>query len=152
MIFLFRLKYLNASVMHPDKYSQRKGRSLLSEELCGDFAKEFKKFDRQTWDANHPSLSSGGVRNANVDDGRDFRNTIQGFVANCRRRGLYEREMRITQGLGDDATVAIPPPGVPSDIVVSLDDLFEEEESNEVGMNGDDYFDTPFNMGDNEQV
>ncbi|KAL3778642.1 hypothetical protein ACHAW5_007532 [Stephanodiscus triporus] len=127
------------------------GRSLLSEELCGDFAKEFKKFDRRTWDANHPSLTSG-VRNVNVDDGRDFRNTILGFVANCRRRGLYEREMRITQGLGDDAIVAIPPPGVPSDIAVSLDDLFEEEERDEVGMNGDDYFDTPFNMGDDEQV
>ena len=131
---------------------KRKGRSLLSEELCEDFAKEFKKFNRRTWDENHPSLSSGGMPNdSNNDDGRHFRNTIQGFVANCRRRRLYEKEIRTERGLSDDFFVAIPPPGVPSDIAVILDDLLEEKEYNEVGMNRDDYFDTPFNMGDDEQ-
>ena len=88
---------------------------------------------------------------SNKDGGRDFRNTIQGFVANCRRRRLYEREIQIERGLSNENFVAIPPPGVPSDIAVSLDDLLEEEKYNEVGMNGDDYFDTPFNMGDDEQ-
>ena len=133
--------------------NEKKGRSLLSEELCGDFAKEFKKFDRRIWDENHPSLSSGGMTNnpSYDDDKREFRSTIQGFVANCRRRGLYEKEIRTERGLSDDFFVAIPPPGVPSDIAVSLDDLLEEKEYNEVGMNRDDYFDTPFNMGDDEQ-
>ncbi|KAL3827054.1 hypothetical protein ACHAXA_007561 [Cyclostephanos tholiformis] len=131
------------------------GRSLLSEELCGDFAREFKKFDRRIWDENHPYLTSGGMPDnaSNKDDKNEFRNAIQGFVANCRRRDIYEREIRIERGcLSDDVHVSIPPPGVPSDIAVNLDDLLEEEEEyNGVGVNGDDYFDTPFDMGDDER-
>ena len=135
--------------------NEKKGRSLLSEELCGDFAKEFKKFDRRIWDENHPSLSSGGMTNnpSYDDDKREFRSTIQGFVANCRRRDMYEKEMRSERGgLGDDVYVSIPPPGVPSDIPVSLDDLLEEEGGcNAVGVSGDDYFDTPFDVGDEKR-
>lgn len=126
---------------------------MLSEELCEDFSNEFKKFDRKIWDMNHPSLTSGGMPNMNyTNGGKEFRNTIQGFVANCRRRRLYENELRTERRFGDDdGYVPIPPPGVPSDIAVSLEDLLDNEEDNQLEMkNGDDFFDTPFNMGNKE--
>eukprot|EP00579_Thalassiosira_antarctica_P019782 CAMPEP_0201953164 /NCGR_PEP_ID=MMETSP0904-20121228/1635_1 /ASSEMBLY_ACC=CAM_ASM_000553 /TAXON_ID=420261 /ORGANISM="Thalassiosira antarctica, Strain CCMP982" /LENGTH=303 /DNA_ID=CAMNT_0048496981 /DNA_START=27 /DNA_END=938 /DNA_ORIENTATION=- len=133
------------------------GRSLLSEALCEDFTREFQKFDRQTWYKNHPSLSDGGYSD---DDGdTDFRYTIQGFVANCRRRAIYEEEMRKERGLTNSEPVVIPSPGVPRDISVSLDDLIDEKEfggesdnprSDSMGS-GDDYFDTYFDTGDGKQ-
>ncbi len=150
------LSIVIAPEMTMDVFSnnEKKGRSLLSEELCGDFAREFKKFDRRTWDEDHPSLTSSGMTNnsSNNDDKSEFRSTIQGFVANCRRRDLYEKEIRVEGGLGDDVYVSIPPPGVPSDIAVSLDDLLEEEAGYKaVGVNRDDYFDTPFDVGSEER-
>ena len=123
---------------------------MLSEELCEDFTEEFKKFDRGIWDVNHPSLSSGGMPDVNNNGGKDFRNTIQGFVANCMRRRLYEREIRAEQGFSNEIT-PIPPPGVPADIPVSLDDLLDDNLCNQVAKTGDDYFDAPFNVGDNDQ-
>eukprot|EP00571_Detonula_confervacea_P017461 CAMPEP_0172303498 /NCGR_PEP_ID=MMETSP1058-20130122/5027_1 /TAXON_ID=83371 /ORGANISM="Detonula confervacea, Strain CCMP 353" /LENGTH=302 /DNA_ID=CAMNT_0013014335 /DNA_START=20 /DNA_END=928 /DNA_ORIENTATION=- len=128
------------------------GRSLLSEELCGDFTKEFQKFDSQIWNKNHPSLSGGGHT---TDDGQsDFRNTIQGFVANCRRRAICEEELRTERGLRGSDVVAIPSPGVPRDISVSLDDLLGKEEfgtDSERDDDGDEYFDTYFDMDDDHE-
>ena len=121
---------------------------MLSEELCEDFTNEFKKFDRTIWDVNHPSLSSGSMPDSN--GGKEFRNTIQGFVANCRRRRLYQAELRTERRFGYDGYVPIPPPGVPSDIAVSLEDLMDNEEDNQLEMNGDDFFDTPFNINHKE--
>lgn len=129
------------------------GRSLLSEELCGDFTREFQKFDRQVWDRNHPSLT-GGVQ-TNDDGEHDFRNTMQGFVVNCRRRAIYEEELRKEQGLRSDDPVVVPSPGVPRDISVSIDDLLGEKESGgntgDADGDGDDYFDTYFDGRDDEE-
>lgn len=127
------------------------GRSLLSEELCGPFTREFQKFDSQVWDKNHPSLT-GGNHTTDVGDS-DFRNTIQGFVANCRRRAIFEEELRKERGLRGSDIVVVPSSGVPRDISVSLDDLLGEKESETEGArdDGDDYFDTYFDMGDDEQ-
>jgi len=129
------------------------GRSLLSEELCGEFALEFQKFDRQTWDVNHPSLSDRGMP-SNDDQYTDFRNTIQGFVANCRRRNIYEGKLRKELGLSRSEPVEIPSPGVPRDISVTLDDILGEQdfegEAYSMGM-GDEYFDTYFDTDDDQQ-
>jgi len=126
------------------------GRSLLSEELCLDFTQEFQKLDRQSWDKKHPSLSGG---QPNSTGRTDFRKTIQGFVVNCRRRAIYEEGIRNEQGLSADEPVVIPPPGVPMDIPVTLDDLFVEERAGRDygARNGDDYFDTYFDIDDGEQ-
>lgn len=102
---------------------------------------------------NHPSLSSGGMPNNidNTNGGKEFRNTIQGFVSNCKRRHMYEAELRTERRFGDDYYVPIPPPGVPSEIAVSLEDLLDNEEDNQLEMkNGDDFFDTPVNMVNKE--
>lgn len=117
------------------------GRSLLSEELCSDFSVEFQKYSRDTWDPNHPALN-GGVGG---DSKTDFTSLIEGFVANCKRRSIYERELRVEQGLKDDDAVLIPPPGVPKDISVTLDDLL----GNQIEGGGSDekdefYFDKYF--------
>jgi hypothetical protein len=102
---------------------------------------------------NHPSLSTGGMPNMNnTNGGKEFRNTIQGFVANCKRRRLLETELRTERRFGDDDDyVPIPPPGVPTDIAVSLEDLLDNDEDNQLEMKiGDDFFDTPFNMDNKE--
>ena len=96
------------------------GRSLISEELCQDFSLEFKKYGRDTWDTNHPALSNGGRNGSRKSE---FSSLVEGFVANCKRRSIYEQELRSERGLRDDEPVVIPAPGVPKDIFVTLDDL-----------------------------
>lgn len=127
------------------------GRSLLSEELCRDFTSEFQKFDRRTWDENHPALGSGG--NA-IEEKTDFVGLIEGFVLNCRRREIYEEELRKSRGLGVDDPVIISSSGVPRDISVSLDDLIEDKqpgaEGDDAGFIEDDFFDTYFDSNDDE--
>lgn len=125
------------------------GRSLLSEELCVDFTTEFKKIDSQVWDKNHPSVSGGSRRNG--DGGSDLRDTIQGFVANCRRRAIFEEELRKDHGLRSNDVVVLPSP-VPRDISVSLQALLGEEEieADNEGVDGDDYFGTYFGMDEDE--
>lgn len=134
------------------------GRSLLSEELCADFTREFQRFDRQTWDANHPSLSGGSGRVlVNSNDGEsNFRDTIEGFVANCRRREIYEDELRSGQGMGDTEPVVVPSGGVPRNISVTLDELYEGSKDpgdgdEEQQDSQDDYFDTYFDVGDDDK-
>jgi len=141
------------------------GRSLLSEELCEDFTRELRKFDRKTWDPNHPSFTgSSTMHSTDEETTTDFRSTIQGFVINCRRRAIYEDEIRKEQGLRSGGVVVIPSGGVSRDIPVSLGDLLEDGrggENNNNGddddgssmMMGDDYFDSYFdnNMDDDEQ-
>ena len=121
------------------------GRSLISEELCGDFLQEFQKFNRDTWDPNHPALSGGEGNEVNTSTG--FTSMVEGFVANCKRRSIYEDELRGEQGLREDEPVLIPSPGVPRDISVSLDDLMGDNIDNIANKkSGDDefYFDTYF--------
>jgi len=127
------------------------GRSLLSEQLCGDFSQEFQKYDRQIWNSNHPSLTGGDVSGEDIDG---FRELIQGFVVNCKRREIYEKEIRAEQGLGADDPVIIPTPGVPRDISVTMDDLLSSTESGDNNAHatdgGDEFFDTYFDSADDE--
>ena len=128
------------------------GRSLLSEELCRDFTAEFQKYDRRTWDENHPSLSGG--KHGASDEKSEFVGLVEGFVANCRRRAIYEEEIRKEQGLTEDDPVVIPPPGVPRDIPVSLDDLLQEKSAaeNSDGIEEEDDFFERFFDGDNDET
>ncbi|KAL3772258.1 hypothetical protein ACHAWU_005309 [Discostella pseudostelligera] len=131
------------------------GRSILSEELCDEFTNEFRKFDRRVWDEKNRHVGDVGVGGGPVD----FRSTIQTFVTNCRRRHLYEEELRKEGGQGgggmmsdysgdypNDEPVIIPPPGVPSDIFVSLDDILGEVDQSDkvLDKNGMADFDTYF--------
>lgn len=123
------------------------GRSLLSEQLCHDFTKEFKSYGKQFWNSRHHAMTTDN-NNRGGDEGGEFRELIQGFVANCRRREIYEKDIRQEQGLGANDEVIVPTPGVPQDIPVTLDDLFSTKDfsDNEDGdnANGDDFFDTYF--------
>lgn len=127
------------------------GRSLLSEQLCRDFTQEFQKYDRQVWNSNHPSLTGGDVSGGG--EAGEFRELIQSFVANCKRREIYEKEIRAEQGLGPTDPVIIPTPGVPRDISVTLDDLLSTKESgvkaNDTDIS-DEFFDTYFDSADDE--
>lgn len=126
------------------------GRSLLSEQLCDDFTKEFKSYGKQFWNSRHHAMTTDNSDdNRGGDEGGEFRELIQGFVANCRRREIYEKDIRQEQGLGANDEVIVPTPGVPQDIPVTLDDLFSTKDFsvNEDGdddNNGDDFFDTYF--------
>ena len=127
------------------------GRSLLSEELCNDFSVEFKKYNRDTWDKNHPALT-GGVANRN-EKRTDFIMTVEGFVANCKRRAIYEKELRREHGLRDDEPVVIPSPGVPKDISVTLDDLIGDKlvDGEDNDESGEFYFDNYFDEGASDE-
>ena len=122
-------------------YYKHIGRSLLSEELCEDFTKEFQKLDPQI------------LTNMNDDASAPFRSTIKDFVTNCKRRAIYEEEIRKERGLSDEEPVVIPPPGVSKSISVSLDDLLEDGELGNSTNDGDvTDFETYFDMGgDDEQ-
>lgn len=125
------------------------GRSLLSEQLCEDFTQEFRNYDRQIWNSRHPSLTGGDVSRS--EDIGGFRDLIQGFVANCQRREIYEQEIRAEQGRAEDDPVIIPSPGVPQDISVTLDDLLSTKESGGKAHDmdgGDEFFDTYFDSTD----
>lgn len=125
------------------------GRSLLSEQLCHDFTKEFKSYGKQFWNSRHHAMTTDNSNdNRGGGEGGEFRELIQGFVANCRRREIYEKDIRQEQGLGANDEVIVPTPGVPQDIPVTLDDLISTKDfsDNEDGddANGDDFFDTYF--------
>ncbi|KAL3801802.1 hypothetical protein HJC23_001198 [Cyclotella cryptica] len=126
------------------------GRSIISEELCSDFSEEFRKYKRDTWDKNHPALS-GGLGKGNEKS--DFISVVEGFVANCKRRSIYEKDIRTEQGLRENEPVVIPPPGVPRDIPVTLDDLMGnkiEGDSDNSDMD-DFYFDKYFDEEGGEE-
>jgi hypothetical protein len=126
------------------------GRSLLSEQLCHDFTKEFKSYGKQFWNIGHHAMTTDNSDdNRGGDEGGEFRELIQGFVANCRRREIYEKDIRQEQGLGANDEVIVPSPGVPQDIPVTLDDLFSTKDfsdnvDGDDANNGDDFFDTYF--------
>mmetsp|Transcript_20246 Transcript_20246/g.31637 ORF Transcript_20246/g.31637 Transcript_20246/m.31637 type:complete len:307 (+) Transcript_20246:114-1034(+) len=125
------------------------GRSLLSEQLCKDFTREFQQYDRAVWNSKHPSLTAVDVSGGKEIDG--FRDLIQGFVVNCKRREIYETEIREEQGLGADDPVIIPTPGVPRDISLTLGDLLSTKESGDNAHDldgGDEFFDTYFDSAD----
>jgi hypothetical protein len=127
-----------------------RGRSLLSEELCAEFSQEFQKYSLDTWDANHPALNNGGSHDSTKKS--EFSSLVEGFVANCKRRSIYEKELRGEQGLRDDEPVVIPSGGVPRDITVTLDDLMEDkiEGVNEDSRDEEFYFDKYFEDGFDE--
>ena len=74
-----------------------KGRSLVADELCVDFTREYQIWPRSMWDNSkmteetHPSLGA-----------------IQSFVENCKRRREVEAKIRSENGLGDEEPVLIP--------------------------------------------
>ncbi len=102
------------------------GFSLVSEGFCKDFTKEFQQYDRKVWNSKHPSLTGGDV-SIGQNDYR-YRDMIQGFVVNCKRREIYEKKVREEQGL-KKRYIVIPSPGVPRDIPVTLDDLLPAKKS-----------------------
>ncbi|KAL7469470.1 hypothetical protein ACHAXS_009725 [Conticribra weissflogii] len=124
------------------------GRSLLSEELCRDFSAEFQKYNRRTWDPNHPALSGSSGSGSNESN---FKDLIEGFVVNCKRRSIYEEELRNEQGLTENDAVVVPSPGVPRDISVSFDDLFDNKsEESKFVDESDDFFDKYFDSNEEE--
>jgi len=80
------------------------GRSLVSDDLCGDFTKEYKKRPQSFWD---------GWDGVNAEEQPSL-NAIRAFVLNCKKREAHEKILRNEQGFGPDDPVAIPKPGVPS--------------------------------------
>lgn len=124
---------LSASILLVDKDRMIKeaseiplvqGRSLVSEQLCQDFSLEFQKYSRDSWDENHPALRHGGIDRSRKSD---VTSLLEGFVANCKKRSIYEQKLRVEWGLRDDEPVVIPAPGVPKDILVTLDDLMGDQ-------------------------
>jgi hypothetical protein len=90
------------------------GRSAVSDTLCADFIEQKKKLPARLWKEYND----------------DAVTMLRLFIENCQRRTQYERQLRIEKGLGPDEPVAIPPPGVPPDMVIEDD----EEKAAELSM------------------
>lgn len=118
------------------------GRSLLSEELCPDFAKEFQTYPRETWEENDPSYGRESIELAPGGKPK-LASFIQSFVANCKRRAIYEEEMRSERGISENDPVNVPHPGVPRDFEISLDELLSgggAENDRQQSLDSDDEF------------
>jgi hypothetical protein len=88
-----------------------KGRSLVSEELCSDFIREYNRLPKQSW-------SSG-----NDAENRSL-NAIGNFVGNCQKRNRLVLHRR-NDGLELEEALKIPDPGV----LQNLSDITSEEAS-----------------------
>uniref|UniRef100_A0A7S4K4I7 Uncharacterized protein n=1 Tax=Odontella aurita TaxID=265563 RepID=A0A7S4K4I7_9STRA len=87
------------------------GRSLISDELCSDFIQTYQEISKETWSTYRGK--------SDVIDG------IENFVLNCKKRELFEAQVRAERGLKPGGTaehLSIPPPGVPRDLDVSVGD------------------------------
>jgi len=104
------------------------GRSIVCEELCGDFIREYRSIPPEFW--------------AKADGKSPFKicTAIEKFAYNCKRRQIYEQQLKDEGAVGsqirfdglqgevrqshDDDTehIPIPSPGVPPNIPVSFDD------------------------------
>jgi len=76
------------------------GRSVISDEFCSDFSKEYYRCQSQDYwkHVKSPYLQS-----------------LRVFVENCEKRKSYEKSIREEQGLLPDTPVSIPAPGVPKE-------------------------------------
>jgi len=87
------------------------GRSLLSDELCTDFIDIYRSIPKKTWDK--------------FNGKSEPLDAIGGFVKNCLRRRVAEKELlaqRRTFGIAsEDEHVEIPHPGVSRDIDVEIE-------------------------------
>jgi len=84
------------------------GRSVLSEELCGDFIRAYDITKTRGFDWSNENHNSNTLTN------------IERFVKNCHARQNYEQDLRRSQGLSSEDPVTIPPPGVPQDYESSI--------------------------------
>ena len=75
-----------------------KGRSLVADELCGDFVREYKQWDPSMW--NNPKI---------IEEAHPSLGAIRNFVKNCELRGEVEASRpRNKNCLGDDDPVFLP--------------------------------------------
>ena len=94
------------------------GRSLVCDELCGDFIRQYGAIPQATW-AKHREAPDAVM-------GLRF---LEKFVVNCVKRDMHERSLKEERGVFNDAEhIPIPSGGVPRDYEVVLADI---------GKNGD---------------
>ena len=91
-----------------------RGRSLVSDDLCGDFVREFRKHPEELW------------RHGKIRETEPNIVAIHEFVLNCGRRRAWEKKRREERGMAPSDPVIVPEPGVPNDIEPDLD-LFERD-------------------------
>jgi hypothetical protein len=89
-----------------------KGRSLVSEELCSDFIREYNRLPKQLW-----SSGKNDAENLSL-------NAIGNFVGNCQKRNRLVLHRR-NDGLELEEARKIPDPGV----LQNLSDITSEEAS-----------------------
>lgn len=87
------------------------GRSRIADELCPEFVQELRSIQED-------SHKSDGTLNAIQKEALQNPQTaslkaLLRFCHNCQQRAAYEKLLRQENGLGPDAPVAIPSPGVP---------------------------------------
>lgn len=114
------------------------GRSLISDELCGNFMKHYATIPQDTW-RKHRGTS-------------DALTAIESFVVNCQRRQMLEQSLRHERGLqpggsAQDYHPTIPSPGVPTLDVVLADIGRDSGDGNEAS-NDDPAFQEDSFQGD----
>ena len=89
------------------------GRSLISDELCTDFIQLYRQTpNKHSFEGDNTDISMICIRN---------------FVYNCVKRQTYERDlqqfgMTPSNSNNNNIHISIPPPGVPYDIPVNMDE------------------------------
>jgi len=106
------------------------GRSLISDELCPDFIDVYRGIPQKTW--------------KKYEGKSEALDAISGFVMNCMRRRVVEKEiMEQNRSFDPDAEqvehVEIPSPGVSSDISVQVE-WGDASDDVDVGVDGEDDF------------
>ena len=100
------------------------GRSRVATELCPELDQAIKDVRADV-----------SVDNNILDEPRsEYLQALMQFHYNCQRRAAYEKQLRIEKGVGESYSIAIPPPGVPRDMSLTMDNENE---------NPDDFYD-PF--------
>lgn len=90
----------------------KEGYSPVSDLLCHDFLVQDAKIPSELWDEH-------------TDDAM---RSLRKFLDNCRSRTLYEHQLRRDNMIPPNEPVAVPPPGVPSNILDSMEvqDLIDQ--------------------------
>ncbi|KAL7553081.1 hypothetical protein ACHAWF_016343 [Thalassiosira exigua] len=99
------------------------GRSIVAEEVCPDWVNLVKReIDSNFWKNLDNCRFDGG------DQSEDCRlrdpqrwHVVRNFADNCIKRTVFEGIHRKEHGLSAGSPVVIPKPGVPDDILLSLD-------------------------------
>lgn len=117
------------------------GRSLIADEFCTEFMTAYKEIPRETWSK---------YRGTN-----EVTDAIEKFVLNCKRREVFEAQLKAERGLKPGGTgdhLSLPTPGVPRISDVGVDDISGRPSIESYDSSANDNFASKNDVGDEDDV